>query len=128
MPTILLVDDNKAFREMVATWLKPGYRFLEAPSALKGLVAARKEHPDLILLDLMMPEVSGIDLFRGLRMQPGLESVPVVIVTAYAEMQNTTELECLHPAAVMEKPFSRAQLLDCINSVLTGRSAADRLD
>jgi two-component system, cell cycle response regulator DivK len=69
--TILYVEDNELNRKMIRHLLRgPSYRLIEAPDGEAGLVMAREEHPDLILMDVQLPKISGIEATRTLRAEP----------------------------------------------------------
>jgi len=96
-----------------------GYEVEGVTSGAEGLRAARRERPDLILLDLMMPEMDGWEVLRQLKNEDSLASVPVVVVTAKA--QNIDRVLGLHIAGVddyVTKPFGPEELLERIEKVL----------
>ncbi len=81
--TVLVVDDDPKAVELIGAYLAPaGYRVLSAFGGREGIDVARREHPDLIVLDLMMPEVNGFDVVEALKTDTGTVSIPVVVVTA----------------------------------------------
>jgi signal transduction histidine kinase/CheY-like chemotaxis protein/HAMP domain-containing protein len=80
---ILVIDDDPKSVEVLAAYLaEPGYRTLRAHGGRAGLDMARREKPDLILLDLMMPEVSGFEVVNRLRADPATAGIPIIVVTA----------------------------------------------
>jgi CheY-like chemotaxis protein len=82
-PTILLVEDYQETRTMLRTWLeKRGYRLVEAADGQEAVDLAPLAHPDLILMDLRLPELNGIAATRRLRENAGLRNVPVVALSA----------------------------------------------
>jgi CheY-like chemotaxis protein len=84
---ILIVDDEADQRIFLATVLEEnGYSSIGAKDGVEGLELLRKEKPDLVLLDLMMPKKSGISMFQELRSDPDLSHIPVVIVTGVSEV------------------------------------------
>jgi DNA-binding response OmpR family regulator len=81
--TILIVEDSSLLRAVVADALSSaGFRTLEAGDGKEGLEKARGEHPDLILLDLIMPVMDGMEMYQLLRMDAWGEFVPVIMLTA----------------------------------------------
>lgn len=83
---ILIVEDDKALREMYQLRLSiNGYDVLEAGDGEEGLDLAIKEKPDLILLDIMMPKMSGMDVLDILKSTPETKDIPVVVLTALTE-------------------------------------------
>lgn len=81
---ILYIEDNYSNRVLVRRILEAeGFEVIEADNAVDGLAAAQQSPPDLILMDLSMPELDGLTATRTLRQTPGLEHVPVVALTAH---------------------------------------------
>jgi DNA-binding response OmpR family regulator len=116
MPTILIVEDEDTVREVVSEGLESeGYEVLLADNGLDGLRQAREEDPDLILLDLMLPEMDGLSICRTLRRN---SDVPIIMLTARgAEMDKIVGLETGADDYVV-KPFSLGELLARIRSLL----------
>ena len=84
---ILIVDDEADQRTFLSTVLEEnGYASISAKDGVEGLELVRKERPDLVLLDLMMPRKSGITMFQELRKDPSLSNIPVVVVTGVSEV------------------------------------------
>ena len=84
---ILIVDDEPDTRTFLSAVLEDnGYTSIGAKDGIEGLEVLRKEKPDLVLLDLMMPKKSGISMFQELRKDPDLSHIPVVIVTGVSEV------------------------------------------
>ena len=85
-PKILVIDDHKDTRDLVTLVLKKqGYRVYDASSGKEGLERANSERLDLILLDVMMPDMDGITVCRQIRKHPLLTSVPVILLTAKSQ-------------------------------------------
>ena len=117
MPRILIVDDEPAMvRGLEDNFRFEGYQTLSATTGKEGLALALREAPDLILLDIMMPEMSGWDVLRALR-QKGLD-VPVIMLTARGEeVDRVLGLE-LGADDYVTKPFSLRELLARVRAVL----------
>ena len=81
-PRILLVDDSPAYRRVIQTMLGPKYDFMQAESAEDALARVGAFMPDLVISDLIMPGLDGYELCKRLRAQPGLESVPIIMLTS----------------------------------------------
>jgi len=82
-PKILLVDDDKVFNEMYKLRLEAsGYEVVVVEDGEKALVSAMKEKPNLILLDIMMPRINGLDVLDILKSTPETKNIPVIILTA----------------------------------------------
>ena len=108
--TILIVDDNAEVRAFVRQHLRPLYHTIEAENGRVGLDKARAFTPDLILSDLMMPEMDGNALCRAVKQDPELDFIPVVLLTAKADSED--RLEGLEGGAngYLTKPFNMAEL------------------
>ena len=119
---ILCIEDEPEMIELVRLILeRKGFRVTGAIGGMKGLEAVKKEKPDLILLDLMMPDIDGWEVYRQMKADPNLAKIPVVIVTAKA--QSIDKVLGLHIAKVEDyvtKPFGPQELLSSINKVLGG--------
>lgn len=124
---ILSIEDDPDIIDLVRLILEQrGYEVVGMTSGEAGLVAARQLRPHLILLDLMMPDVDGWEVFRRLRQDPALASVPVVVVTSKA--QSIDKMLGLHIAKVddyVTKPFSPEELVTRVESVLERRGWKD---
>lgn len=116
---ILIVDDEAAIREMIKVALEiVGFECLEAPSAIQAMPLIADERPDLILLDWMMPDVSGLELLRRLRREQATRELPVILLTAKAEEQNTVQALDAGADDYMTKPFGARELTARIKSLL----------
>jgi two-component system cell cycle response regulator DivK len=104
---ILLVEDNEQNRYL-ATFLleKSGYSVIYARTGKEALRLAQKEKPDLVLMDIQIPEMDGYEAAKQLRTLPGLESVPVVAVTSYAMLGDRDKAMKLGFVGYIEKPIS----------------------
>lgn len=130
MPRILIIEDERTVRDMLALHLRnEGYEVLSAEDGLSGLRLAREHSPDLILLDLMLPEMDGLSLTRVLRRD---SDVPILMLTARGtEMDKITGLETGADDYVV-KPFSMGEVLSRVRANLRRaggerRAAATRL-
>ena len=116
MPTILIVEDDDTVREALSAGLESeGYEVILSDNGLDGLKQAKEEGPDLILLDLMLPEMDGLSVCRALRRD---SNVPIIMLTARGtEMDKIVGLETGADDYVV-KPFSLGELLARIRSLL----------
>ena len=103
--TVLVVEDNADMRAFVRSILEPEYRVLEAADGTEGLRLARKALPDLILADVMMPEMDGLTMSRALREDPTTGSIPIVLLTARAARADQVEGLETGADAYLSKPF-----------------------
>ncbi len=131
-PHLLVVEDDVDIRDLLKLSLQSaGYRVATAGSAHDAYAEMEKQTPDLILLDWMLPEVSGIEILRRLRRNPALEHVPVIMLTARGD--ETDRVRGLDSGAddYLPKPFSNKELLARIRALLrrsVGIGADDRLE
>jgi two-component system, cell cycle response regulator DivK len=120
MTTILLVEDNELIREMLSRRLtKRGFELLLAADGRQGMDLARQHLPDLILMDIGLPEVDGCEATRTLKADPATSSIPLIILTAHAttdEREQALKSGCDDFAT---KPIDFPQLLKSIESFLT---------
>jgi CheY-like chemotaxis protein len=82
------VDDEASLRELVRVVLGGSYRFVEAEDGEQALEVARSDRPDLIVLDVMLPRLNGLEVLAELRRDEELSTIPVVIVTAWSHAQS----------------------------------------
>jgi DNA-binding response OmpR family regulator len=112
--TILLVEDEEAVRELEKFILESeGYDVMEARDGLEGLTKAEFRKPDLILLDLMMPDVSGGRMFDEMREHPSTAGIPIIVVTGKPDAHQIFDAS-IGPENVIMKPFESAELLERI--------------
>ncbi len=127
LKTVVCVEDEAEMIELVKLILnaKQGFEVHGALGGQVGLEKIAEIQPDLVLLDLMMPEIDGWQVYQSMRVDPVMNSIPVIIVTAKA--QSIDKVLGLHIAKVddyLTKPFSPQQLLASVHKVL-GRTAAE---
>jgi two-component system, OmpR family, phosphate regulon response regulator PhoB len=117
--TILIVDDEDSIRDMIAMSLElAGYQCLHAGAALEAHALVVEHRPDLILLDWMMPGISGLELARRLRRESASKNTPIIMLTAKGEEDN--KIEGLDSGAddYITKPFSTKELTARIKALL----------
>jgi CheY-like chemotaxis protein len=122
---ILIVDDDPMFREVVRMRLSAaGYQTLAAAGADAGWELAKAHRPDVILLDLVMPEVDGVTFLRRLRSDPALASTPVVVVSGLSYMALTKAAEQLGvQSQLIKSRFTLGELVQKVTSLLPARDA-----
>lgn len=119
MPTLLIVDDEDGIRTLVRmTLVGDSYHILEAREGQQALELARSHHPDLILLDVMLPDMSGIEVCRALKTDPAMMSTTVLMLTAKAQQSDLGEAEVAGADGYFTKPFSPLALLQRVEAVL----------
>jgi DNA-binding response OmpR family regulator len=121
-PTILVVDDEPDTLELIEFNLKPaGYHVVTAANGVEALRQARTAPPSLIVLDLMLPEMDGLEVCKTLRREPSTAAIPIIMLTAKAaELDRVLGLE-LGADDYLTKPFSPRELLLRIKKILETR-------
>ncbi len=126
MKTILIADDEESLRTLIETTLEaPGLRVLHAADGDQAVALARREHPDLILLDWMMPHKTGIEVAEVLRSEPATAGIAILMLTAMGQEQDRQRGLALGIRAYLVKPFSPLQLLECVRGVLATREGGN---
>ena len=112
-PLVLVVDDDPGVRQVVRANLEAeGYAVREAGSADEGLASLEEEPPDLLLLDVMMPEVDGWEMLRRVQERHGIGSIPVVMFSGQLESGGAQEAAERGANAFVGKPFNLRALID----------------
>ena len=124
--TLLYVEDNLANLALVETilWERPSWRTIPALQGKLGAELAREHLPDLILLDLHLPDISGEEVLKRLRSEPRTAKIPVVIITADATPATSERLLAAGAAAFLTKPLNVAEFLTTVERQLPSRPAA----
>jgi excisionase family DNA binding protein len=118
-PVVLVVDDDAGVREFVRANLElEGYLVREAASAAEGLTALEQEPPDLILLDVMMPEVDGWEMLRQVQERFGVGAIPVIVFSGQVEERAVDEAETRGARGFLGKPFDPQRLIDQAKQIL----------
>lgn len=109
-PTVLVADDEPAMVRFISSQIQTHYRVIEAVDGTEAVQKALEHHPDIILLDMNMPEKDGLQVCRELRADPSTQKIPIVLITARADEE--TKLASLSAGAndFLSKPFSVAEL------------------
>ena len=122
---LVYIEDEPEMIDLVALILnRRGFEVLGANGGIEGLELVKRELPDLVLLDLMMPDMDGWDVYQQMKSDENTRHIPVIVVTAKA--QSIDKVLGLHIAKVEDyiaKPFSPQELLDSVEKVLANRSA-----
>lgn len=119
MKSILIIEDDPDIVELLRFNLeRESYRVTAAGDGAAGLDALRREPPDLLILDLMLPEVSGLDVCRTVRSDPQLATLPVIMLTAKSEEVDVISGIELGADDYITKPFSPRQLVARVGAVL----------
>lgn len=122
--TVLVIDDSIMIRKMVASILADQFQVVEAKDGLTGLEAAKKHHPDLILLDFVMPKMDGYDTLQAIRREDSLKNTPIIMMSGLKEQVTARIPEPFVDFDFIEKPFEADALLARIQKVLQVAPAA----
>jgi two-component system cell cycle response regulator DivK len=118
--SILLVEDFDDTRLMMKLWLsKNGYRVIEAENGPEAIELAESEQPDLIIMDLMMPGMDGLDATRRIREHASLQKTPIVVVSAYGADEYRERALAAGCNEYVATPFEPSALNDLIKSLIT---------
>lgn len=119
MKNILLIEDTEEMRRLLQTNLcARGYDLVMAEDGEKGLSLANQKQPDLIILDVRLPSLSGWEVLVRLKNNNALKTIPVIIITASENLDDETRALKLGAVHYFTKPFSLRDLLDKINNYL----------
>jgi two-component system cell cycle response regulator DivK len=113
--TILIVEDNALNQQLFAELLEEaGYATLRAGEGLDALALAKAHRPDLILMDIQLPAISGLEVTRWLKDDPALKHIPVIAITAYAMPGDEERMRAGGCEAYIPKPIATANFLETI--------------
>ncbi|MEM7591824.1 MAG: response regulator [Cyanobacteria bacterium P01_A01_bin.83] len=117
---ILLIDDEETIQEVVQVGIsiEAGWQVAIASSGLEGIDLAQNQQPDAILLDVMMPEMDGIDTLSQLKANEQTSTIPVIFLTAKAQAEEKNQFQSLGVVDVITKPFNSMTLASQIAKIL----------
>jgi two-component system, cell cycle response regulator DivK len=124
---VLIIEDNplnmKLFNAIIAA---QGYRVLHATDGSQGLKLAHKQHPDLIVVDVQLPDMSGLDLTRSLKADKDTCDIPIIVTTAHGLSGDAEEIQASGCDGFMAKPIAIAEFLELIALLVTRSVSAPR--
>jgi two-component system cell cycle response regulator DivK len=116
---ILIVEDNdlnlKLFRDLLTAH---GYEVLETKDGLEAIIITRNERPDLVLMDIQLPEISGLDVTRRLKTDEAIRHIPIIAVTAFAMKDDEEKILAAGCEAYVSKPISILSFLNTVRRFL----------
>lgn len=120
-PTILVVDDDETLTKLYSTALSSrGYRILVAENGEKAMSLAEEEKPDLVLLDIMMPEVHGLHVLDILKSNPGMEDTKFIILTALSDLDTKERAKALGAwDFIVKSETSMAEVIDKVHRAVS---------
>ncbi|MDR3496165.1 MAG: response regulator [Ancalomicrobiaceae bacterium] len=117
--SVLIVEDNELNMKLFHDLLEAhGYRTLQTRNGFEAMEIARAEHPDLILMDIQLPEVSGLEVTKWIKEDESLKSIPVIAVTAFAMKGDEERIRQGGCEAYISKPISVQKFLETVKSYL----------
>ena len=125
---LLIIDDDPVVVETLTGLLEPvGFQICKAYGGQQGLELALTQHPDLIVVDLLMPEISGFEVVQRLKAHPQTQTIPVFVVTSKDSLsEETQELNSLVAAIISKEAFAREAFLEDIGTRLRRMAAQER--
>ncbi len=123
-PTVLVVDDNAQNLELLQVYMEalPDVRTISATNGLEALEQVAQHHPDLILLDIMMPKMSGFEVCKQLKSNPETRDIVVVMVTALNETGDVERASECGTDDYLTKPIDRHALINLVKTYLAART------
>jgi two-component system cell cycle response regulator DivK len=116
--TILYVEDNEFNRKIVRHLLgRTSYQLIEATDGESGVTTARDARPDLVIMDIQLPKMSGLDATRQLRADPATADIPVIVITSFALAGDEDKAREAGATAYLAKPYSPRELLQTIRQL-----------
>ena len=116
---IAVIDDDPSMVKVLRIMLtSSGYEVVEAMSGTKGFMITKRELPDLVLLDIMMPDVDGFEVCRRLKLDPDTEKIPVIFVSAKTGSEHIEMGLSMGAEGYITKPFELQDILDKIEEVI----------
>jgi CheY-like chemotaxis protein len=121
-PTILIVDDEPYMIRLLQHHIeRAGFRMVKATNGREALERIREDRPALVIMDVMMPEINGLEVLAELRQREETRSLPVIIMTANAQRFTREQAEAAGVSAFLTKPFSPTQLMNEVRRQLEAR-------
>jgi two-component system cell cycle response regulator DivK len=119
MSTVLIIEDNEKNMKLARDVLQAkGYRTLEAVTGEEGVKLAKEKKPDLVLMDIQLPGINGIEAFKQLRADAGTRAIPVIALTASVTPTDRTAISAAGFDAFLGKPINLKEFLDTVKRLV----------
>lgn len=119
--TVLVIEDYSDTRELISILLqKKGYNVIEAEDGIQGYLKATGSRPDLIIMDLALPAMDGVEAARRIHETPKLAHIPIIALSAYLTPEVEEAVFAAGCVEMFPKPFDAESLLECVGVTLTG--------
>ncbi|MFP4417156.1 MAG: response regulator [Fibrobacterota bacterium] len=125
MKKILLVDDNHDTLDLLEVYLYKDFDIYTALNGFEGLNIAREQLPDLIITDIMMPVMDGIQFFNHLRRDERTARIPVIALTSFVKKANTKSLENIGFNDVVTKPLERDPIISSVHKIFESHEVTE---
>jgi CheY-like chemotaxis protein len=113
--SVLIIDDEPGIAlALMVRFQNAGYLVHQAATGLDGLDAARKQRPDVIILDIRLPDIDGYEVCRRLKSDPAVSDIPIVYLSANANDQSRTEAMASGGGAFLAKPFNASDIIEVV--------------
>ncbi len=120
---ILLVDDDAGIRMLISKFLeREGFEVIMAEDGLKGVDKAKANHPDLIILDVVMPRMDGLTAARLIKFYKPLQDVPIIFLTAKDADKDIELAQAVNAEVYITKPFDVHQVVKVVKEILSNKS------
>ena len=117
--TVLIVEDNPVHAKMIKDVLKvKGFDAVHVPSGEEAHALARDLRPDLVVMDIQLPGLSGIEVTKAIKADDDMKGIPVIAVTAFASKRNQNEIRDAGCIDILTKPFSLPDLIEIVAKYL----------
>ena len=127
-PSVLIADDHKANRQVLSDLLQNwDCRILIARTGIEAVLQAKAEHPNLIFMDIQMPEMDGMEAMRQIRAEPSLERIPIIVLTAFATPEDREASLAAGANDYLSKPLQIEQLSSVLDTYIGGTPIKERL-
>jgi DNA-binding response OmpR family regulator len=129
LKTVIVVEDEPDAAELFAEMMRvSGYRVLKTFSSAPAISLIAQEHPDVVILDIMMPDVSGLEVLRFMRREPKLKGTPVIVVSARSMPSDIREGLEAGATLYLTKPVGYLDLKKAVDEVMQGSASASIMD
>jgi CheY-like chemotaxis protein len=121
---ILIIDDAIHIRRLIARMLElANYSTLEASDGLQGLQMLKEQRPDVVTCDISMPRMDGFQFLSAAKTDPDLKDIPVIVITAIGQQEETLKAAEMGADACLTKPFSSSHLIETIEAQLAEKQS-----
>lgn len=122
IPTVLVIEDYDDTRTLISSILrKEGYKVIEAEDGLEGLLKATAAYPDLVIMDLALPEMDGVETARRIHQMPKLARTPILVVSALLTKEVEADVRAAGCVEVFTKPFEVEDLIGSVRAAISSQ-------